>query len=95
MQTSITMQTPITAKALPCWWFRAGGRGLAALTLIMCSIALADGHEDSESGKTGACIPWAEPGANASAQYQGNSLYVLPAQRGARLSCVFQKLEVR
>jgi hypothetical protein len=38
-------------------------------------------------------IPESELGARAGAQYQGDGLSVVPLPEGARLRCVFQKLE--
>lgn len=38
-------------------------------------------------------IPLSELGAKAGAQYQGDGLSVVPTPEGARLRCVFQKLE--
>jgi hypothetical protein len=38
-------------------------------------------------------IPWNEIGAQASANYHGDELAVMPAGSGARLHCVFQRLD--
>ena len=38
-------------------------------------------------------IPWAEVGAAAGAQYSGDGLSVTPTPDGARLRCVFQRME--
>jgi hypothetical protein len=38
-------------------------------------------------------IPLSELGAKAGVQYQGDGLSVAPTPEGARLRCVFQKLE--
>ena len=38
-------------------------------------------------------IPWHEGGAAAGAQYSGEGLKVTPTEQGARLQCVFQRLE--
>ena len=38
-------------------------------------------------------IPMSEVGAKAGAQYHGDGLSVAPTPEGARLGCVFQKLE--
>ena len=38
-------------------------------------------------------LPMSELGAKAAAQYQGDGLCVVPTPEGARLRCVFQKLE--
>ena len=42
---------------------------------------------------TPAAIPWNEIGAQASANYHGDELAVMPAGSGARLHCVFQRLD--
>jgi len=47
------------------------------------------------SGQSHASIPFAELGAKAGAHYQGDGLSVLPAPEGARLRCIFQKLEAQ
>ena len=38
-------------------------------------------------------IPWNQIGAKAGADYQGDGLAVTPAGSGARLHCVFQRLD--
>lgn len=38
-------------------------------------------------------IPWSQLGAKAGADYQGDGLAVIPTTEGARLRCVFQRLE--
>src|SRR4051794_39896080 len=38
-------------------------------------------------------IPWSQIGAKAGADYQGDGLAVSPTTNGARLRCVFQRLE--
>src|SRR5438552_16815593 len=38
-------------------------------------------------------IPWSQIGAKAGADYQGDGLAVSPTAGGARLRCVFQRLE--
>jgi hypothetical protein len=42
---------------------------------------------------TPAAIPWNEIGAKAGADYQGDGLAVTPTGSGARLHCVFQRLD--
>ena len=42
---------------------------------------------------TPSAIPWNEIGAKAGANYQGDGLAVTPAGTGARLHCVFQRLD--
>jgi len=43
--------------------------------------------------KTSQAIPWSQLGAKAGADYQGDGLAVRPTAEGARLRCVFQRLE--
>src|SRR6267378_2558538 len=38
-------------------------------------------------------IPWSQLGARAGADYQGDGLAISPTADGARLRCVFQRLE--
>jgi hypothetical protein len=38
-------------------------------------------------------IPWSQIGAKAGSNYQGDGLAVRPTAQGARLRCVFQRLE--
>jgi hypothetical protein len=42
---------------------------------------------------TPAAIPWNEIGAKAGADYQGDGLAVTPTKSGARLHCIFQRLD--
>ena len=46
---------------------------------------------DTAPAKTS--IPWAQIGAKAGADYQGDGLAVIATAEGARLRCVFQRLE--
>src|SRR6266702_6844744 len=54
-------------------------------------IATAGDSADPAPAKT--CIPWSQIGAKAGADYQGDGLAVSPTAEGARLRCVFQRLE--
>jgi hypothetical protein len=45
------------------------------------------------SSRTNAPIPWSEIGAKVGADYPGERLAMSPAEGGARLRCVFQRLE--
>ena len=45
------------------------------------------------AGRTNAPIPWNQIGAKAGANYQGDGLAVSPTESGARLHCVFQRLD--
>src|SRR5213596_3793967 len=59
---------------------------------IGSSFSLAARAEDSaDTAKT--CIPWSQIGAKAGADYKGDRLAVMPTADGARLRCVFQRLE--
>src|ERR1019366_3750894 len=42
---------------------------------------------------TPSAIPWNEIGAKAGADYKGDGLAVSPTAQGARLHCVFQRLD--
>jgi hypothetical protein len=42
---------------------------------------------------TPAAIPWNQIGAKAGADYQGDGLAVTPTESGARLHCIFQRLD--
>jgi hypothetical protein len=48
---------------------------------------------DLAATNTSAAIPWNEIGAKAGADYIGDGLAVTPAESGARLHCVFQRLD--
>ena len=43
--------------------------------------------------RTSQAIPWSQISAKAGADYQGDGLAVSPSAEGARLRCVFQRLE--
>ncbi|HWH68244.1 MAG TPA: hypothetical protein VNT26_02625, partial [Candidatus Sulfotelmatobacter sp.] len=50
-------------------------------------------HAEATAAKTAQPIPWSEIGAKAGADYKGDGLAVMPTESGARLRCVFQRLE--
>ena len=69
---------------------------------IYCAVALGMGSlltlaaatEDSaDTAPATTAIPWSQLGAKAGADYQGDALAVIPTAEGARLRCVFQRLE--
>src|SRR5438552_12804677 len=71
---------------------------------LFCAVALGIGSSfgltaaaaysaDPAPAKTSQAIPWSQLGAKAGADYQGDGLAVSPAADGARLRCVFQRLE--
>src|SRR6266508_4087965 len=53
--------------------------------------AAAEDSADAAPAKTS--IPWSQIGAKAGLDYQGDGLAVVPTAEGARLGCVFQRLE--
>src|SRR6266436_9298435 len=69
---------------------------------LFCALALGIGYSfslaaaaepsaDPAPAKTS--IPWSQIGAKAGTDYQGDGLAVSPTAGGARLRCVFQRLE--
>src|SRR5438445_307900 len=48
---------------------------------------------DGPASKRAEAISWSQIGAKAGADYQGDGLAVSPAEGGARLRCVVQRLE--
>ena len=48
---------------------------------------------DLAATNTPAAIPWNQIGAKAGANYQGDGLAVSPTAQGARLHCIFQRLD--
>ncbi len=75
----------------------------AAMAWLGLSFALAEpvpgggGNEGTETPPSAGpeAIPWAELGARAGEQYQGDGLAVTPTEDGALLRCSFQRLEGR
>src|SRR5437773_8760870 len=55
--------------------------------------AAAEDSADIPRAKTSQAIPWSQIGAKAGADYRGDGLAVSPTADGARLRCVFQRLE--
>ena len=60
---------------------------------MICSAMVVGATDIPASGRAGTPVPFAEVGAKAGAQYHGDGLSVLATPQGARLRCVFQKLE--
>src|SRR6266849_6746153 len=71
---------------------------------LVCAVALEIGSsfnpaaaEESPAGtapaKASQPIPWSQIGSKAGSDYQGDGLAVSPTADGARLRCVFQRLE--
>ncbi len=55
--------------------------------------ATAESSAETARAKTSQAVPWSQLGAKTDADYQGDGLAVTPTVRGARLRCVFQRLE--
>jgi len=55
--------------------------------------AAATDSADTAPAKASEPLPWAQLGAKAGADYKGDGLAVTPTADGARLRCVFQRLE--
>ena len=71
-----------------------GGRHLEdcdATSRIRCGAAAHLPHAMSVRSST--AIPWSQIAEKAGADYQGDGLAVIPTPDGARLRCVFQRLE--
>jgi hypothetical protein len=47
----------------------------------------------ADTAKSPSAIPWTEIGVKAGADYRGDGLAVTPTESGARLHCVFQRLD--
>src|SRR5438552_7052927 len=69
---------------------------------LFCAVALGIGSSFSLSATAAdsaatapakTSIPWSQLGAKAGADYKGDGLAVIPTADGARLRCVFQRLE--
>ena len=68
--------------ALRLWW-----------TILLGVITLSVRAESSQTIPTNAPISWDQIGAKAGADYKGDGLTVVATQEGARLHCVFQRIE--
>src|SRR5439155_8167594 len=71
---------------------------------VFCAVALGMGSAfslaaatedstDTPPAKTSAAIPLSQIGSKAGADYKGDGLTISPTAEGARLRCVFQRLE--
>src|ERR1017187_9432887 len=69
---------------------RAGGYLFLLAGLLAMQVTQAAGLAATN---TPAAIPWNQIGAKAGADYQGDGLAVTPTVSGARLHCVFQRLD--
>jgi hypothetical protein len=64
-----------------------------ALFVSVFLLAVKFAYATSTGTNTIAAIPWAQIGAKAGADYHGEGLAVMPTADGARLHCVFQRLD--
>ena len=65
----------------------------AALGLGLSFSLVAATPDSAATAPAKTSIPWSQIGAKAGADYQGDGLAVSPTAGGARLRCVFQRLE--
>jgi hypothetical protein len=63
------------------------------LFLLAGWLAMVTQAADRAATNTPGAIPWKEIGAKAGADYKGDGLGMVPTQTGARLHCVFQRLD--
>src|SRR5436190_22603867 len=68
--------------------FCAGALGIGSSFSLSATAA---DSADTAPAKTS--IPWSQLGAKAGADYRGDGLAVIATAEGARLRCVFQRLE--
>src|SRR6266542_4437848 len=69
------------------------GIGSALSLAASGSAGIPAGAPEDSAHTTETCIPWPQIGARAGANYQGDGLALIPAVDGARLRCIFQRLE--
>src|SRR6266700_5999101 len=60
---------------------------------IGSSFSLAAAADSAPTAPAETSVPWSQIGTKAGADYQGDGLAVSPTAEGARLRCVFQRLE--
>jgi hypothetical protein len=80
----------VTLKLLRVLMICTVAPGIAA---PVCLAAATEDTPDAPAATTAAAIPWAGLGAKAGADYKGDGLDVIPTTGGARLRCIFQRLE--
>jgi hypothetical protein len=68
---------------------------LLALPLLLAAFTAGGARSSLGAPSKSEPIPMDQIGALAGKQYQGDGLSVVATPEGARLRCVFQKLEVR
>jgi hypothetical protein len=78
-----------TATTTPSYHWRAVASSADGKKLA----AAAGDSVDTAPAKTSQAIPWSQVGDKAGANYQGDGLAVIFRAKGARLRCVFQRLE--
>ena len=63
-------------------------------SFILLALAVLDSEYTAiAQAKKAETIPWSQLGATATAAYKGDGLNVTPSETGARLHCVFQRLD--
>ncbi len=66
---------------------------LFAVTTLCWPMSAATSVAELKKNSPTKAIPWSELGATAGAQYSGDGLGVTPTEQGARLRCVFQRMD--
>ena len=82
-----------TRNFLPLWILCAVALGIDDSSAPSARANTAAVAPETAPAKTAGAIPWSQIGAKAGADYQGDGLAVTPTEHGARLRCVFQRLE--
>src|SRR5437016_355644 len=78
----------------PAWWnILAAAVGLLVVLNTETQRAAAATNDSVGTKPAKASIPWSELGAKVGAGYQGDGLAIVRTAEGARLRCVFQRLE--
>src|SRR5215467_3918502 len=73
--------------------FRARMFCAVALAISWSSTLTVTATDSADTAPAKTSIPWSQLGAKAGADYKGDGLAVSPTAGGARLRCVFQRLE--
>ncbi|HWY77677.1 MAG TPA: hypothetical protein VN281_18810, partial [Verrucomicrobiae bacterium] len=68
-------------------------RLLVAVAVLALPLVAQAANLSTNSSTTTTSIPWSQIGAKAAADYHGDGLAVMPTASGARLHCVFQRLD--
>jgi len=80
----------MNTKPFQAWIYCAMALG-ASLSFRAASTV--ENSADAAPAKASTAIPWSQIGARVGAGYQGDGLAVTPTAGGARLRCIFQRLE--